>query len=111
MRESTEAPRIIYISHAFRSDPYWNIERVRAICRRLAADGLLPLAPHLLLPRFIDEWSQRKLAVSYCLRLVSIADELWVFGDVSDGMRQEIAEAHRLRIPVARGEEQEREAK
>lgn len=64
----------------------------------------MPLAPQLFLPQFVDEESERDLALSLCLRLVSRADELWAFGDPTEGMRLEIAEAERLGIPMVRRE-------
>jgi hypothetical protein len=98
LRRHTE--RLVYICHAFRSDPRGNAERVRRICEQLKHD-CVPLAPHLLLPGFIDEATERDLALRHCLQLVAAADEVRVFGaELTAGMQLEIAEAHRLGIPV-----------
>ena len=40
------------------------------------------------------------MALRHCLRLVGACDELLVFGNLTEGMQLEIAEARRLRIPV-----------
>ena len=74
------------------------------IARELAQEGDLPLAPQIYLPNFIDEACERKLALGVCLRLLTLADEMWAYGEPTDGMRLEIAEADRLGIPVVRKE-------
>jgi hypothetical protein len=65
----------------------------------------VPIAPHLILPAYIDESTERELALDHCLRLVAVADEVLVFGSPTEGMRLEIAEARRLGIPVVKGKE------
>jgi hypothetical protein len=52
------------------------------------------------LPSFIDDRTERELALKLCLRLVSLADEVRVYGTPSEGTRLETAEAKRLGIPV-----------
>ena len=72
--------------------------------RRLALEGHLPLAPQVILPQFIDEREERDFALRLCLRLIALAEEVRVYGEVSEGMRLEMAEAERLGIPVVKGE-------
>lgn len=91
--------KLIYVAHAFRNNPTANAARVRAICAAMK-HTYVPLAPHLLLPWYLDEATERSLALAHCVRLVAAADELQVFGPVSEGMANEIAEAQRLGIPV-----------
>jgi hypothetical protein len=56
-------------------------------------------------PTFLDESTERDVAMRLCLRLVSLSDEVRVYGpEISEGMRLEIAEAERLGIPVLRGD-------
>lgn len=93
----------IFVCHAFSSNPGSNHAAVIRIARRLALQGHLPLAPQLLFPHFIDETSERDLALKLCLQHVALADEVRVFGEVTEGMRLEIDEARCLRIPVLRG--------
>ena len=62
--------------------------------------GQMPVVPPLYLPQFLDEATERDIAIACCLKLVSVCDELHVYGEVSEGMRQEIAKANRLGIPV-----------
>ena len=91
--------KIIYICHKFRGDPAGNAERVRRICAALKRDSV-PLAPQLMLPAFIDESTERELAIAHCLRLVAVADEVRVYGEPTEGMLLEIAEARRFGIPI-----------
>jgi hypothetical protein len=97
---------IVYIAHPFADDSSGNAVRVRGIARPLAEEGLLPLAPHIYLPQFLSEATERDLALRLCLRLVALCDELRIRGpEITEGMRLEIAQAERLGIPVVRGEE------
>jgi hypothetical protein len=70
----------------------------------LVVEGHLPIAPQLYLPAFLDETTERNLALQFCLRLVALADEVRVYGEPTAGMRLEIDEARRLEIPVLDGE-------
>ena len=92
--------RTVYICHPYRGDPVGNRLRVAAHCRRLAHDGVLPLAPQLMLPAFLDERAERELAMGLCLRMVRLADEVLVCGAPTEGMQREIAEATRRGIRV-----------
>ena len=91
--------RLVYICHPFANDPPGNAERVRRICEELK-HRCVPLAPHLLLPAYFDETTERDLALRHCLRLVAACDELAVYGEPTAGMQLEIAEARWLGISV-----------
>ncbi len=91
--------KLAFICHPFRGDPASNAERVRLICAALKRE-CVPLAPHLLLPAYIDEATEREVALAHCLRLVAAADEVRVYGEPTEGMQLEVAEAQRLGIPV-----------
>jgi hypothetical protein len=89
----------VYICHPYSADPEGNVRAVRAICRAVVEEGHLPIAPHLYLPAFVDEATERALALALCLELVTMCDEVWVYGDEpTSGMRQEILHAARLGI-------------
>ena len=102
------ALRTVYVCHPFASDPQGHRESIRGVCRILVDGGVLPIAPQLLFRQFMDERTERDLAMSFCLQLVALVDELWVFGELSPGMRLEIAEAHRLGIPIVDGATRDR---
>ena len=92
--------KAIYICAAFSEDPVTNMIKVRTIARCLAHAEHLPLVPHLLFPPILDEGTERQLALELCLRLVQLADELWVYGKPTEGMRLEISAAEKFGIPV-----------
>ena len=87
--------RTIFISHPFSSDPERSRVRVLAIARQLVSEGALPLAPQIYLPSCVEERAERDLALKLSLALVALADELRVYGGLSEGMRLEVAEARR----------------
>lgn len=95
--------RILYICHPFGSNPVDNANRITYLCHQLVSSDYFPFAPQLLLPHFLDETTERDFAMAFCLRLVSLVDEVRVYGNPTEGMRLEIAEARRLGIPVVEG--------
>jgi hypothetical protein len=91
----------VYVCHPFSGDPEGNARAVRVICRKLVESGHLPIAPHIYLPAFVDERTERELSLALCLELVAACDELHVFGEsVTAGMLREIYRAQALGIPV-----------
>ena len=94
--------KVVYICHPFRGDIAANRDRVRRLCAAVKRN-YVPLAPHLMLPAYIDEATERGLALEHGLALLRGADEVWVCGPrVSEGMAGEIAEASHLGLPVYR---------
>lgn len=90
-----------YICHPFSDDPISNIANVQRICRHFFKQRVLPIAPHLFLPQFADEATERDLAMACCLELVAASDELIICSDrVTEGMSQEIQHARKLGKPV-----------
>ena len=91
----------IYVCHPFAGDVEVNTGRVKIICRALVENGLLPVAPQLYLPQFMDEATDRDRALELCLGLLEVCDEVRVYGGrISSGMRLEIKHAEALGIPV-----------
>lgn len=79
-----------------------NVERNLSNARRYARfaldKGMVPFAPHLLYPQFLDDTDkeERNLGIFCGLVFLSKCEELWVFGSVySKGMRVEIAKARK----------------
>ena len=81
-----------------------NKSRALAISRELILEGHLPLAPQIYLPQIVDESTERGIALKLCLALVALSDEVRIYGEPTEGMRLEIAEARRLGIPVVDGQ-------
>jgi hypothetical protein len=94
----------IYVSHPFSNDPEGNRARTIRIAKGLILEGHFPIVPHLYLPAFLDEFSERQVALNLCLQLVALSDELRFYGSLSAGMRLEIEEARALGIPIVKGE-------
>lgn len=91
----------IYIAHPFSGEVPRNVERVRVICRRVVTEGHLPIAPQLYLPTFVDEATERDLALRLCQELVGCCDALWFYGpQITSGMEREISAAQAAGIPV-----------
>ena len=53
------------------------------------------MTPHLLLPQFLSEETERDLAMFMDIAILSKCKELWVFGSPTAGMQKEIAYAKR----------------
>lgn len=91
---------IIYIASKYAGDTERNIQAARRYCRHAIEKGCVPIAPHLLLPQFLSEETERDLAIAIDLRLLSLCEELWACGGISEGMRREIDYAKKTGIPV-----------
>lgn len=62
---------VVYVCSPYAGDVEENIRKACAYCRYTVDQGCIPLAPHLYLPQFLDEESERELAlfaVCYGLR-------------------------------------------
>jgi hypothetical protein len=91
----------IYVAHPYSQDVTANVARVRAICRSVLGEGHVPIAPQLYLPAFVDEDTERELALRLCVALVGCCDALWFYGPrITPGMEREISEAQRRGITI-----------
>ena len=82
---------VVYICSRYSGDVKRNTEMARLYCRYAVDQGYIPLAPHLLLPQFLSEETERDLAISIDLRFLSLCQELWVCGsELSEGMQREL---------------------
>ncbi len=98
----TQLP-LVYIASPFAGDIERNTERARGYCRFAVSQKVIPLAPHLLYPQFMDEEDkqQREQSIRFALILLDKCDELWVFGNtISEGMSREIAKAKKKGKPI-----------
>ena len=87
---------VVYVCSPYSGDVEANVRKAREYCRYAKDQGCIPLAPHLFLPQFMDERTERELALFMDIALLSKCAELWVFGAViSDGMQKEISYAKR----------------
>lgn len=92
---------LVYICSPFSGDIKGNTERARTYSRFALDKGNIPIAPHLLFPQFMDDKTERRLAMHFNYVLLGKCKELWVFGNrISPGMAEEIkiAEKRNMRI-------------
>lgn len=91
---------IVYICSAFSGDVEGNTKKARAYSRFAVDQGAIPIAPHLLLPQFMKEETERELAMFMDIAILSKCKELWVFGNPTAGMQSEIAYAERKEMTI-----------
>ncbi len=92
---------LVYICSPFSGDISGNIDRARRYSRFAVDAKAIPLAPHLLFPQFMDESTERELAVFMDMVLLGRCEQVWVFGShISDGMAAEIEKAKRKQIRI-----------
>ena len=94
---------LVYVASPFAGDTEGNTELARRYCRFAVSKSVIPVAPHLLYPQFMDDADpeQRALGLRFALILLGKCDELWVFGNrISNGMAREIAKAKKRSMPI-----------
>ena len=95
--------KIVYICSPFSGDVARNTENARNYCKYAVSKGVMPIAPHLLFPQFLDDNCpvEREKGLVFGLALLEKVDELWAFGAyISEGMRREIEKATMDSIPI-----------
>ena len=101
--------KLVYICSPYRGNVEENTENARRYSLRAIIDhpDVIPIAPHLLFTQYLDDDDpeQRRIGLDAGLDLLSICDELWVYGldNPSEGMAAEIAMAKELAIPIRDG--------
>lgn len=94
---------LVYICSSYAGDVWQNTENAARYCRFAVCRNVIPIAPHLLFPQFLNDGDEdeRRLGLFMGLVLLSKCREAWVFGHrISDGMRAEIAAAGKRNLPV-----------
>lgn len=91
---------IVYICSPFSGDVAGNTIRARQYSRFAVDKGAIPIAPHLLLPQFMEEETERELAMFMDIAILSKCKELWVFGEPTAGMQNEITYAERKNMTI-----------
>lgn len=104
---------VVYICSPFSGDTERNTEKAIVYSRYASDSGCIPLAPHLLFTRFLDDSvkEERELGLLYGKVIMNFCHEVWVFGEnISPGMETEIerAKAKGIRIRRFDGECKER---
>ena len=95
--------KLVYIASPYAGDIPNNVERAKEYCKQALEQGVIPVAPHLLYPQFLEDSdpAERNLGLRAGLELLARCDELWVCGpEISPGMSREIQFAQGLGIPI-----------
>jgi DNA polymerase-3 subunit epsilon len=93
------APRVFVCGPFAEGEPGSRAE-LRAVCRALVEGGAAPVAPFASLEQFVDPSAEPDTARALALALLGGADEVRVFGAVTERMQREIAFARGVGIPV-----------
>lgn len=91
----TDRP-MVFVCSPFAGSVQENVQNARRYSRFAYISGYMPITPHLMYPRFLDDkqLKERLDGMDMGLRLLDLCEELWVFGDYySSGMQREIAHA------------------
>ena len=92
---------LVYICSPFSGDIEGNTEKARKYSRFAVHEGAVPLAPHLLLPQFMSEKTERELAMFMDMVFLGRCEQLWVFGtSISKGMAAEIEKAKQKKMVI-----------
>ena len=89
-----------YMSTVFTAQSKTHFYCRDAICEYVLRQGLLPLNPFRVFDYFLGDRVDRDVIRRGNNQLISSANELWVFGAVSDGVLFEIVRARQLNKPV-----------
>ena len=92
---------VVYICSPYSGNIKANTANARRYCRYAVDNGRIPIAPHLFLPQFMSEETEREDAMFMNYVFLSKCRELWVFGDkITAGMADEIEKAKQRKIPI-----------
>lgn len=90
---------VVYIASAYSGDIRKNTELSRKYSKFAVRMGYVPLNPILNLAGVLSDETDRDTALEIDLALLrKAADQLFVFGEPTAGMKLEIAEAEKLNI-------------
>lgn len=93
--------KLIYVCSPYSGDIERNVELAKMYSRYVVQAGHAPITPHLYLPSFINEETERGLAFQINYEILSGCDELWAFGQkITEGMRIELNAAQELCKPI-----------
>ena len=101
-RSAYQKIKKIYVASKYAGDVDVNTNAAIGYCRYVIDQGFMPIASHLIYPQILDDDnpSERNLGLRFGLALLSVCDEVWVFGEVSSGVAKEIEVAKRLEKPL-----------
>lgn len=106
-RHEDEAPArrkrpVVYIASPYKGDMKRNLRKAAKYTAEAIKQGAIPITPHLFYSAVLNDTDpqEREIGMGIGKDLLIICDELWAFGQPSEGMATEIEIAARLNIPV-----------
>lgn len=93
---------LVYICSPYAGDVERNVENARRYCRFAVDSRCIPVASHLLYPQFMDDGNEdeRNLGLFFGKVLMDKCGEVWVFGEISEGMKSELLRAKRRNMTI-----------
>lgn len=94
--------KTVFICSPYRGNVIENEKKAIAYSKQATKAGYVPLAPHLLLTRFLNDQNpdERIQGLTMGQELLKRCDEIWVYGPtISQGMKYEIDTAKELGRP------------
>lgn len=92
---------IVYVCSPYSGDVVGNTDKAKRYSRYVVDHKAIPLTPHLFLPLFMSEETERDLAMRMDMIFLDRCEAVWVFGEeITAGMKKEISRARRRNIPV-----------
>ena len=93
----TDLPiRKVFVCSPYAGRVKANVHNARMYSRFVFLCGCMPITPHLMYPRFLEDkdTKERDAGIQMGLILLDFCNEIWVFGqNISSGMQREIAHA------------------
>ncbi len=95
--------KLVFVCSPYRGDVEYNTSRAQGYCRYASREGVIPFAPHLHNPQFLDDNipEERQTGMQLGLHVLKRCEELWCFGNkLTEGMEAEIRAALQWKIPI-----------
>ncbi len=87
--------KLVYPAHSKR-----NFYFTAYISKFVLDQGYVPLNPFMIFQYFLLDTVDRSKIYQANAALVAVADELWIFGEISDGVEAEINQAKKIKKPI-----------
>lgn len=92
---------LVYVCSPYSGDIKNNVSNAKKYSRFAVENRAIPITPHLLYPQFMNEATERDMAMHFNYVLLGKCTELWVFGGiVSRGMAHEISVARKRKMKI-----------
>ena len=82
----------IFICSPLKGNIEENIKKAREYSREVVLAGDIPITPHIYFTQFLDDNNpeERELGIAMGRKLLEICDEMWIYGEPSEGMQGDI---------------------